>query len=229
MYDVSFIIPSYNNFKNLKKTIRKALRLKNFFKKINFEILIIDDFSNDQTFLRIKKEVKKKKYIKIFKNSKNIGFAQSCKKGVKKAKGKFIKILHSGDIERLDDLKKYFLYNYQDNIIIPYLNDNRSFFRKALSSFCVIILSFVSGLNLKYYQSPILCKKKVFLKFFSKNNGSFFLSEMIIKMLYSNLRYESFPISVLHKQKRSKAVKFKNLLSFISCIIEILYVRLKLR
>ena len=56
---LSIIIPVHNEIKQLKVTIKKLIKLKKFFK--NFEILFIDDFSNDGTYLFLKKNSAKYK------------------------------------------------------------------------------------------------------------------------------------------------------------------------
>ena len=40
--------------------------------------------------------------------------------------------------------------------------------RKFLSKFCTLILNLVSGQNLKYFQSPLMCERKNLLNFFPK-------------------------------------------------------------
>ena len=65
---LSILIPVYNEIDQLKYTLNKLIKLK---KKINnFEIIFIDDFSNDGSGNYIKEYSKKKPYIKIFKNKK---------------------------------------------------------------------------------------------------------------------------------------------------------------
>ena len=65
---LSIIIPVYNEIDQLKYTIKKLLSLK---KKIkNFDIIFIDDFSDDDSFKYIKKISNKNSSIKIFKNKK---------------------------------------------------------------------------------------------------------------------------------------------------------------
>ena len=67
---LSIIIPVYNEVKQLKVTIKKLPKLKKFFK--NFEIVFVDDFSNDETFNFLKKVSCQKKFIKVIKNIKVI-------------------------------------------------------------------------------------------------------------------------------------------------------------
>ena len=61
---LSIIIPVHNEIKQLKVTIKKLLTLK---KKINFEIIFIDDFSFDGSYEMIKKFQKHQTLLKFLK------------------------------------------------------------------------------------------------------------------------------------------------------------------
>ena len=79
---LSIIIPVHNEIKQLKVTIKKLLTLK---KKINFEIIFIDDFSFDGSYEMIKKFQKRSNLIKVFKNPKK-GLGSAIETGIKKSK-----------------------------------------------------------------------------------------------------------------------------------------------
>ena len=67
---LSLIIPVYNELYQIKDTIFK---LKKFKKNIkNFEVIFINDFSNDGTEILIKKNSKKYNFIKLFNNKKKV-------------------------------------------------------------------------------------------------------------------------------------------------------------
>ena len=60
---LSLIIPVYNEIKQLQVSIKKLPSLKRYFK--NFEIIFVDDFSNDGTYNFLLKTSKKYKFVKI--------------------------------------------------------------------------------------------------------------------------------------------------------------------
>ena len=66
---VSILIPTYNSEKYIEETIESAL--VQTYK--NFEIIIVDNASNDNTFKIMQEYAKKHDNIKIFKNEENIG------------------------------------------------------------------------------------------------------------------------------------------------------------
>ena len=101
---VSIIIPTLNSEKTINRTINSVL--KQDYK--NWEIIIIDSFSNDKTIKYIKSFGLKK--IKIFTHPKSKGLASARYYGIKKAKGELIAFLDSDDEWRKKKL------NYQHNL-----------------------------------------------------------------------------------------------------------------
>ena len=84
---ISFVIPTYNNSLQTLKCINSITSNEDT-KKINYEIIIIDDFSNSENFLYLENKIQlfNDKKITIFKNNKNMGPSYSRNFGVKKAK-----------------------------------------------------------------------------------------------------------------------------------------------
>ena len=81
---VSIIIPAYNEEKRIPDTLRKILKFVSS-KKINSEIIVVDDGSTDNT-AAVVAAIKNPK-IRIIKNPKNMGKGYSVQNGVRNAKG----------------------------------------------------------------------------------------------------------------------------------------------
>ena len=93
--DLSIIIPCYNSEKYLKNCLNSFC---NQIKKYNkIEVIIVDDTSVDKTSKILKIYNKKFKFIKVFKNKKNLGVSLSRNLAIKKSKGKYILFLDSDD------------------------------------------------------------------------------------------------------------------------------------
>jgi len=83
----SIIIPTYNEKQNiipLLKEIKKMLISK------NFEVIVVDDNSPDQTAQAIKTKFKKDKNIKVFVRKNERGLGTAILLGIKKSKGEII-------------------------------------------------------------------------------------------------------------------------------------------
>jgi len=226
---ITFGIASYNNVENLIMTLNTIFKTMKNLKFTEYEIIIIDDNSIDKTKDKIRRLKKKNKNIKYFKNKTNLGFAASILKAAKKGKGYYFKIMHSSNIESVNDLMIYVKNLKKYKLIIPYIIDKRIFFRKFVSKLCTWVLNSVSGKNLKYFQSPLACNRKKFINFFPKKNmGNFFLANIVFKLTKYYDKNLIFEFGITPKFKEgSTAVSYKNLISFVKTIISILIFRIK--
>jgi len=80
-----------NDEKNILRTLKSVQNQKN----VNLEHIVVDGKSKDKTIQIVKKNILKKNII-ISKKDKNL--YDAINKGIKRAKGKYIFLLHSGDI-----------------------------------------------------------------------------------------------------------------------------------
>jgi len=90
---VSIITPCYNAENYIEDTI-KSILYQNF---KNWELIIIDDLSSDNSAKIINKFVKKDSRIKLIKLSKRSGQAYARNKGINLAKGRFLTFIDSDD------------------------------------------------------------------------------------------------------------------------------------
>lgn len=97
---ISVIIPLFNCEKFILRSI-KSVQLQNL---TNFEILLIDDNSVDNTYNLVTKIHKEDKRIKILKNQKNMGTLYSRSIGVLMSQGKYIFNLDNDDLFLNNDI-----------------------------------------------------------------------------------------------------------------------------
>jgi glycosyltransferase involved in cell wall biosynthesis len=104
---ISIIIATFNSGKHLEKCLKSIFK-QNY---TNYEIIIIDNLSNDKTIKIIKKYHKK---IDLWISEKDKGIFDAMNKGIKQSNGKIISILNSDDIfypNALFIVNKYFSEN----------------------------------------------------------------------------------------------------------------------
>ena len=99
---VSIITPSYNSAKFIKYCIDSVLSQT----YDNWEMIIVDDYSRDNSRELISKFAKEDNRIKPIFLGENVGAAESRNVAIKKSKGKYIAFLDSDDIWKLDKLDK---------------------------------------------------------------------------------------------------------------------------
>jgi GT2 family glycosyltransferase len=93
---VSVIIPNYNGLSLLQKNLPRVLE-ELIKEKIRYEVLIIDDASEDGSVAWLESFIKKqtRATIRLLVNSKNLGFSSTTNKGAKEAKGDYILFLNT--------------------------------------------------------------------------------------------------------------------------------------
>jgi len=113
---ISVVMPVYNSGELIHQTIKSILNQT----YSDFEFIIINDASKDDTLKIIKEYKKKDKRIKIINNNKNLGIALASNKGLDVAKGKYIAMTDHDDISlpmRFEKQIKY-LENHKDIFLI---------------------------------------------------------------------------------------------------------------
>ena len=139
---VSVLIPAYNASKTIERAINSVLNQT----YLNYEILVIDDCSTDDTADIIKKFFLKK--IKFIQNKKNIGEANSRNTLIKNAKGEFLAWLDSDDEWIEKKLEIQIDYMLMNNLEVSMTGFNLT--NKYLYNDQVINFNNVSVIDLKY-------------------------------------------------------------------------------
>ncbi|MDO1451017.1 glycosyltransferase [Rhodocytophaga aerolata] len=182
MHKVSVIIPNYNHAKFLQKRIESVLN-QTF---TDFEVIIMDDCSTDDSREIIETYAQKDKRIKLIFNPTNSGSTfKQWNKGVRLSKGKYIWLAESDDyadrnflevlVKKLDAHPKaalvfsqsYMVDEYSNNLgiltevmnnISPYFPWQRDFTLESKS----VIASLFMDYNFIPNASAVLFKKSVF-------------------------------------------------------------------
>jgi len=113
---ISVLLSVYNSSRFLSETIESILN-QSF---VDFELIIIDDGSTDNSLKIIKEYQKKDKRIRVISNKKNLGLTRSLNKELKIAKGKYIARIDAGDLVLKERLEKQinFLEKHQNVFLL---------------------------------------------------------------------------------------------------------------
>ncbi len=126
-YDLSIIIPAYNEENRIRNTL---LSISDFLtqKKINAEILVVDDGSSDTTRHVVAKFQERDARVKMITSSKNFGKGHSVKKGVEASRGKLILFTDADNSTPIEEYEKLLkrMHETQSQIAIGsrYLHDS---------------------------------------------------------------------------------------------------------
>ena len=109
MSSISFIVTVYNEESTINIVYKNIIKLVKFFKISNYEIIIVNDFSQDSSEKRILSLKKKNKKIKYIKHHKNLGMGATFKNGVMHAKKDYILLVPGDNEHTFNGLKPLFV------------------------------------------------------------------------------------------------------------------------
>jgi hypothetical protein len=191
MVSLVVLIPAYNELNNLKKILKKNKKL--FF--------IVDDFSNDNTEIFLKKN--KVRYIK---NKKNLGYEESLLKGIdyiiKNYKEKKFICTLDGDNEHpinlVNKIYKLFLKKNYDILVC-----NRKIKNRFLEEFLSDI--FYTKYKIKDPMSGMkIYKIKSLKKIINFASNNFFLVDLLYLAIKNKFKVGNYEIKTKRNLKNSK-------------------------
>ena len=115
---VSVVMPCYNSEKTILYSIDSVKKQTHK----NWELLIVDDCSNDRSTFVVESAIKDDPRIKLFKLYKNSGASIARNKAIKEAKGKYIAFLDSDDEWEENKIEKQVCYMEDNDVFFSYTN-----------------------------------------------------------------------------------------------------------
>ena len=225
----SIILPSYKEAKNLDLLIDKIFSLT----KKKFEIIVVDDFSNDGTLEILKKKKKKFKNINYLIRYKDRGLAKSIHKGILLSKKKNLIVMDCDFNHNPKDILKLISRFEKDKLdfisgsrfkIVKYKNLK---FRFILSYFyCLILSKFLGYKKTDSLSGFFVIKKKVLYKTNLKKiffgYGDYFF-RLIYFLGKKNLKFDEIQI------KYGNRVYGQSKTNFIKIFLKYTYEAIKLK
>ncbi|MCX6752830.1 MAG: glycosyltransferase family 2 protein [Candidatus Nomurabacteria bacterium] len=198
MAKISIIIPTYNSSKFIRNTIQSVLEQT----YTDWELLIIDDCSKDETEEIIKEYKKKEPKIKFYKTDNNSGGPALSKNiGIKNSNGSYIAFLDHDDEwhkEKLEKQIKLFENSKDKNlgIVSTFLDiKEKETIIKYSKNYRKDILKYLASGNFLMTSSCIMVKKDVFEKIglFDKSLSVSDDLDMWIRIAKNNYNFDYVP------------------------------------
>ncbi len=220
-HSLTIVVTAYNEEDFLKLTIKTlAGALEGIID--DYEILIIDDASFDDTPRVANNLVKENSKIKYIRNLKNLNQGGCYKKSIRLATKEFYYLLPGDNMIEAESLRQIISATGQADLILPYIDNYnvRHPFRKLVSLAFVKALNFLFGLRLKYYNGPIIVKTDL-LRQIKVSNSFMFMADTVVKLLNHGYSYIELPMRFNADEKGAniKAIRrnffpvIKNILS----------------
>ena len=237
---LSIIIPVKNEELLIKNSIDCLLREV---RNIKFEILIIDDFSNDNTAKIVEEIIKNNDKVKFFKNYQE-GLGPLIDLGIERSNGDYICIMMSDLSDDIQDLKTYYEKinnNGLDAVLGSRFIKNSKVFEypkiklilNRIFNYLVKIL-FLSNYN-DFTNAFKIYKKSTLLKLRPLVSESFnIFLELPLKLISRGYRYDIIPIKWTNRKKGKSKFKIKELgakyiFTLIYCLSEKILLKKKIK
>lgn len=110
---ISIVMPVYNSALFLAETIESVLKQT----YVKWELILVDDASEDNGVEIIQKFQREDKRIKLFKLNENQGAAVARNTGIKAASGKYIAFLDSDDLWLPEKLERQYKFMEKEKIL----------------------------------------------------------------------------------------------------------------
>lgn len=146
-FEISIVLPCFNEKEGITKfTDKLSLRLENKISK-NYEIIIVDDGSEESTKKLLKKLCKKNKKIKLITFTKNFGHQSAILAGLEKSSGKAVIIMDSDFQHPIEMLDKFYYCWKNKKIKIVHgikIKQQTTIFKNFLSKVGYFLLNLLS-------------------------------------------------------------------------------------
>jgi teichuronic acid biosynthesis glycosyltransferase TuaG len=118
---VSIVMPAFNASNTIEKSIESVLN--QFYK--DWELIVINDGSTDNTGEIVKRFIKKEKRIRLITRKKNIGCALARDDGIKASNGRWIAFLDADDLWLPKKLEAQIAFHKKSKVALSYTQYQR--------------------------------------------------------------------------------------------------------
>ncbi len=198
---LSVILPTYNQAHQLPLTL---MELEGFLskQKFNWELIVINDGSSDNSKEIVKRFIKLVKRIKLVSNERSRGWEVAVKQGMQVAKGEWRVILSTDSLSTIDELEKIFpLFKKKTQVVLGY-RQPQTFSDFIYTAWCKVLF-LIKGL--KSANCPVQCyRSEVVERVFpvTKLRGKRFMLEVLA--LSQKMKYQIKEVGVTCKKKRDR-------------------------
>lgn len=165
--EISYIVVSFNSEKHITNCLTSILNQS----KTNYEIIVVDNNSQDNTASIIEDFSSKDKQIKLIKNNVNIGYGNAISKAAEHTEGEFLAILNADTV--LDKL-------WAEKLLDAFSSDEKIMSASGTVYFLNNELQSTGGMMDKYgaviqRENKMFYSRKISARTFFYNDGSSFM------------------------------------------------------
>ncbi|PHR89708.1 MAG: hypothetical protein COA78_35700 [Blastopirellula sp.] len=184
--------------------------------KINWEIVLVNDGSIDNTGQIIEDIAQPHEHIITVHNQSNIGLGKSYRKGVDTASGTHVILMCGDGGLPASNLSRLIPYFGKYDIIIPVISNLKNIktpARLVLSKIYKLILNTIFRLDIGYYNGGSLHRRDLVRQVNLETSGFGFQAELLVKLIRSGVSYTQVEVVGAELSQKSAAITPRNFAS----------------
>lgn len=225
---VSVIIPAYNEEAIIKNAVEVAYKIL-LDAKADFEIIIINDGSQDNTANILNEHFNHRANIAVHHKTLNEGFGSAIRSGVKFSKKQFIFCVPADSPLTIDLYNAFSNHAFKADVLVSYRKQKIGYsLQKHINSWVFHrMVSIMFNMNLRDYNWIHMYNRKIFDegKIEIEYNGIFMLAEILIKAKRKG--YTFFEFEVEQKERLTGIATASKFSAIVKTLLEIISFRLR--
>lgn len=210
---ISFIIPVYNEERNIANVLSDLHRVLDANPQWNWEVIVIEDGSKDGTRKVLVEEIKKYPQTQLLLHERNQGYTPSLKDGIQRARGKYLMYIGADEEFDCSELPSFvnLLLDSKDNRVdvvlgVRWQRNAYELSRFFLSVIYIFLLNFLFRLRVNDYNWSQAWPREFFEKVKLRSQSLFVLPEIIIRAHDLNYKIKEIPSNHRGRQTGKSSV-----------------------
>lgn len=218
---ISVIVPAFNEENSLEEAVKVAADVVSDEVK-DYEIIIVNDGSTDATGTIAERLAQKNTHVNVIHHPHNEGFGATFRDGLEVASKKYVTGFPADNDVYRETFQDIVMARKNNCIVITYMSDmsQRNIIRRIISLWFTILMNFIFGLKLKYYNGYFICPSEIIKSLNLKSQGFTLFAEIKIKLIKKGVKYIELPYKCAPRVWGvSKALTWKNFFQTLYAII----------
>lgn len=223
---VSLIIPAYNEEKKLAPTVNMVLFGLSKNGISDFEIIIFDDASTDDTGTIADEIAAKHNQVGVIHNSQNMNLGYNITRGFQIAQKEYVGFVPGDNETDPESLNNILQVLGKADMIVPYVQNPqiRPWGRRFLSRTYVLIINTAFEFNMRYYNGMCFFKTSMVQKVPVSTYGFAYMTEILVKLLKAGATFVEVPmINRARERGQTNAFRLKNIISVFKTFITLFW------
>ncbi|HQB12650.1 MAG TPA: glycosyltransferase family 2 protein [Candidatus Omnitrophota bacterium] len=194
---ITFITPIYNEEQNIARMLANLFAVLNQHPEWNWEVILIEDGSRDNTLAGLRNEVVKYPHTRLIIHEKNMGYNASLRDGLRASRGQYMMYIGADEEFDSSEIPQFveILRKGEADVLlgVRWQRNAYQLFRFFLSVIYIFFLNWLYKVRINDYNWSQAWNRKVFEKIELTSHSLFVLPEIIVKAIDLGFKIKEIP------------------------------------